>query len=257
MNGVFVNRKQLVPSVPCLINEGDLIQIGKSKDQPFSYLFQSRLVAKHKEGKLKLSKSLLVCDNEIISKDNYQILPFQHKVPFSDSQPSPVPSSSGCSLPKPDLNSDCMLAGTFKRKRNSPKSQVCEDSQQKILEYEKKIQEMQKRLKASEQALQYEKDISSKQAHVINALSTKMEFARKELEEVQVFFCFSFFSSFLHKHIIHHKRQVYVTGYLQGELISIHCSESPSILLVHQYYYLIKIEEKEFKNNVNKLFIIK
>lgn len=185
MNGVFVNRKQLVHSVPCLINEGDLIQIGKSKDQPFSYLFQSRLVTKHKEGKLKLSKSLLACDNEIISKDDYQILPSQHKVPFSDSQPSPVPSSSGCSLPKPDLNSDCILAGTFKRKRNSPKSQVCEDSQQKILEYEKKIQEMQKRLKASEQALQYEKEISSKQAHVINALNTKMEFARKELEEVQ------------------------------------------------------------------------
>ena len=82
------------------------------------------------------------------------------------------------------------MVGTFKRKRNSPKSSTCEDNQQKLLEYEKKLQEMQKRLKASEQALQYEKEVSSKQAHVINSLSSKMEGAKKELKEVQVILFF-------------------------------------------------------------------
>ena len=92
MNGVFVNQKQLLPSVPYPVDEGDIIQIGKSKDQPFSYIFQSRLVTKYKDGRLKSKMGSFSCDNSLNPINNsQQISPSKHNVPLSDPQPSTSP----------------------------------------------------------------------------------------------------------------------------------------------------------------------
>ncbi|CAI9720922.1 E3 ubiquitin-protein ligase RNF8 isoform X2 [Octopus vulgaris] len=184
LNGVFVNKKRIQVLEQHVIKTGDLIQIGNSKDEPFCYKLQEKLL-KHKPHKsdflaAKRHKSEMpVISNSPDNPLKFLNKPFDRKVPSSPLLVTCSESNNSNNNNNNNKNIDNEIPSSLKA-RDSTMSENGTTS-----DYEIKLKELEGRLQMKEAALKLEKEKSNSQAKAIAKLEEKRKQVEFELQKTQ------------------------------------------------------------------------